>query len=212
MNGLLPIVADIEDVLGFVVMVVFVIIAVVSQIMGKLREAQQQQRGPGQAPKRPKPLEDEIRQFLRGAMEKRGGPRQRPQQGGRPRPAAPGPADVAVEAEVVAVEPLGLREQLEAQKPRKLGSSLGEEVARADDEMASRLHGVFDHKLGSLEGRSGDAARQPSVAQPQSPKDQITPLPTGAVAGLAAVFANAESIRQAVLIQEVLQRPEHRWE
>ena len=191
------------------VMIVFVVVTVLSQVLGKFREAQkqgQQPAQPGDAPKRPKPLENEIRQFLRGALERPGGR-------GAKGPAKPArPAQAAVEAEVVAAEPVGLRERLEARQPRTLDSSLGQDVAaQADSKMASRVQSVFDHKLGTLEGRPGGAASQPAVTEAQSPQDQITPLPSTAAAGLAAMFSNAQNIRQAVLIQEILQRPEHRW-
>ena len=73
--------------------------------------------------------------------------------------------------------------------------------------MSGHLHEAFDHQLSSLAGTPGDSAKAVEVAEP----DQITPLPSTAAAGLAAIFANADTVRQAILINEVLQRPEHRW-
>jgi hypothetical protein len=77
--------------------------------------------------------------------------------------------------------------------------------------MAGHLQNVFDHPVSSLAATLGDSAKPPAVDEAESPEDQITPLPSAAAAGLAALFANADSVRQAILINEVLQRPEHRW-
>ena len=44
------------------------------------------------------------------------------------------------------------------------------------------------------------------TAEPSEP-----PLPATAAAGLAAMLGNAESLQQAIVINEILQRPLHRW-
>jgi hypothetical protein len=229
MNGALPLFAF--DV-GLIIGIVIVIIAVLGQVLTKLKEAQQpppQQRRPqpqvrppqagaggGAGGGKPNPLEDEIRQFLRGAAERRGpAAEKRPQQVSPPRPAQPRPAasrsPTPVEAEVVTAEAGGLREQLEAKESRRLVSSLDADMAEADDKMDSHVHEVFDHQLGTL-GRTPSASGPAPAAPPSSPKGTATPLPQTAAAGLAAMFASAENIRTAVLVNEILQRPEHRWQ
>ena len=37
-------------------------------------------------------------------------------------------------------------------------------------------------------------------------------MPPTAAAGLAALFASAQTVRQAIIIHEILQRPEQRWQ
>jgi hypothetical protein len=226
MIELSPLLADVGDVIGTLIGVIFVIVAVAGQIFAKVKEGKPAARKPRparppQGPAARQPVEDEIRQFLRGAAKDRPAGGQRPQQvapprGGRPmpqrinRPARP--AVAPVEAEIVAAEPVGLREQLEAKKSRTLGSSLQKKKSRADDKMAGHVREVFEHRLGSLEGTPGAAGLSPGVAELESPQDQITPLPSSAAAGLAAVFSSADTVRQAILIHEVLERPEHRWQ
>ena len=36
-------------------------------------------------------------------------------------------------------------------------------------------------------------------------------MPATSAAGFAALLADADSIRQAIILNEILQRPEHRW-
>jgi len=226
MNAFAPLVADVGDLLGILVGILFVIIAVVGQLIAKWREMQEAgRRAPGGVvpgpPKREGPLEDEIGDFLREAAARRAGRRAQPaRQPGPPPPRAtrrqppkPPPArpsEKPLEAELV--EPVGqLRGRLVTREPRALPSQLGQEAAHADDRMAGHLHSVFDHQVGALVGTPGDSAKFPSLQEAQSLKDQITPMPSTSAAGLAALFANADGVRQAILINEILQRPEHRW-
>jgi len=70
---------------------------------------------------------------------------------------------------------------------------------------------VFDHQITALEGVSGESAQVTQPEETLTPEDTITPVPATAAAGLAAMFADPGDLRQAILINEILQRPEHRW-
>lgn len=239
MNGAFPLLA--LDV-GMIIGIVIVIIAVLGQILSKLKEVQQpppqQQRRPqppvrppraggaagGAAPGKPNPLEDEIRQFLRGAAERRAAPgAERPKPIGPPRQQRPPqPAPVAErpplsplrpeEPEVVVAEVSSLSEPLGREEFAELPSAIKSKVAQADDKMESHLHEVFDHKLGTLDKGSAMTGGLAQSKPPGEPEPAGAPLPTTAAAGLAAMFATVENIRTAVLVNEILQRPEHRWE
>ena len=67
--------------------------------------------------------------------------------------------------------------------------------------MNERLHGVFDHSLGQLQEAPSDTSS--GAASPTEPP----PL----AASLLAALSSPENIRQAIILNEVLQRPEGRW-
>ncbi len=180
-------------------------------------EAQRQQR-----PEAPFDPAKELEEFLRRVQERRGAaaPRDvevvRPQQPKPQRRAVRTAADELVTAEAV--------------EERRAESSVAEHVAKhldsrkftaraqqlshvdqADEQMDAHLAQVFEHKLGRLEPQS---TSRPAAVAPTARAEQvradIAATPTAA-AGLAALLANTESIRQAILLNEILTRPEHRW-
>ena len=73
---------------------------------------------------------------------------------------------------------------------------LGDEVALADDRLESRLHQRFDHQVGSLQ------RREESTAPPGKEKEK------GAAAEIAAMMRSPQGMRQLILAQEILRRPE----
>jgi len=210
-----------------------------SQEAARRRERQAQARARAQAQGKKDPLEDEIGAFLRGAAERRGvrppqPGRPAPQQ---PRPAAPAPVAQPVArpaqqprpvrraqpvrppqeepVDVVLLEeaqPGALREQRGKDRLQHLApADVGREVTRAEKELEGHVHQVFDHKIGRLAGQPGDTARPAAIQEASSPEDQVGPLPSTAAAGLTALFADANNLRQAILIHEILRRPEERW-
>ncbi len=70
--------------------------------------------------------------------------------------------------------------------------TLGAEVATADDQLESRLHETFDHKVGSLEHR--DLAKK-------SKKIDMA-------AEVAGMLRSPEGMRQLIIANEILRRPE----
>ncbi|NUQ65391.1 MAG: hypothetical protein HUU20_23230 [Pirellulales bacterium] len=76
---------------------------------------------------------------------------------------------------------------------------LGREIDQTDERMVAHLHKVFDHEVGTL---------RHSQAQVQTD----SPLPQTTAAGLAAMVGDPVRLRQAILMNEILQRPEHRWD
>jgi hypothetical protein len=210
-----------------------VIVSVVGQMIAKWREAQQQAQRraqqqqrparPAAGPQRPPgqqgrpagagqdPLKDEIGEFLRRAAERRtGGPAQA---GGRPappppvapvppqaaRPSRPAPAPTRpsprpVQAQVV--RPTAPPRVVE--RPVVL-DHLTSELELVDEEMEKHIHDVFEHRVGTL-----TRAQSEAIAK-------AVGTPTAAL-GLAAMLRDPLSLRQAIVLNEILHRPEHRWE
>jgi hypothetical protein len=84
-------------------------------------------------------------------------------------------------------------------------SHLGEAVIAADREFDVQLQQKFDHKLGSLSARHASRMQDQrtaanTAAQVETPASQI-----------AAMLASPDGVRQAIVINEILRRPEDRW-
>lgn len=82
-------------------------------------------------------------------------------------------------------------------------ASLGAEVDLADDKLEARLHKTFDHKLGALKDTTTAA---PVKVAMQTSEALLASM------NLTRLLSNAQSIRNAIVLSEVLNRPEHRWE
>lgn len=78
---------------------------------------------------------------------------------------------------------------------------LGRDVMQEDRRIETHLHDTFDHRVGQFDEDVGFAG-DPSEPRPK----QCT-----ISADLIAMLRNPRSIQSAVLLSEILQRPEHRW-
>ena len=76
-------------------------------------------------------------------------------------------------------------------------------MGQADDIMEARLHDTFDHQLGDLGQRPPVPAASPP---PSSEVDMDNEL-----AKLVQILRNPSSIRQAIILREIIERPEYRW-
>jgi hypothetical protein len=79
-------------------------------------------------------------------------------------------------------------------------SKLGQRIVAEDEQFDVQLKAKFDHTVGTLAGPAIPAA-----------SDQTPPPSHTAAAQLAAMLANPDGIRQAVLLNEILRRPSERW-
>jgi hypothetical protein len=82
-------------------------------------------------------------------------------------------------------------------------AELGKTVGLADDLLEARLHETFDHQLGDLGKRPSIAA---AASPPASSQDAESEL-----AKLIQILREPDSIRQAIVLREIIDRPEHRW-
>lgn len=210
MTGLAPLIADIGDVIGVLVFIVIGLLSLIGQIMNKGKEGQQKAGPPpGQRP-RPQPqprqqqgpLANEIDQFVKQAAQRRAE--------GRPQPAAqrqnvrPARAQPPVEAvSVQLLQPLdeGIRTNAATERIGEPGSRrLERDVAQADENLKKHVPGVSNHRVGQLSGAPSENAGESGVI-----------VPPAAAAGMAAMLSDPANIRQAIVLTEILQRPEHRW-
>jgi hypothetical protein len=94
-----------------------------------------------------------------------------------------------------------VRSHIDTSNLARHATQLGEEVALADDKMDARLHSKFDHAVGRL---SLDASRSVQSTTTTTTARAVSPL----AQELLEMLSNPASIRQAILISEVLRRPD----
>jgi hypothetical protein len=78
---------------------------------------------------------------------------------------------------------------------------LGAEVDQADDKLETHLHQTFDHQLGRLKKTASDSAAV----------EHVKPAPDVTIGEIRSMLSSPASIRDAIIMAEVLRRPEDRW-
>ncbi len=152
-------------------------------------------------------LNEEIERFLRDASAQP-----------NPRPTAQRVAEPVV-AEIVQPRRLSdsgsrhLETSVRADEQRfaQRTSQLGEEVGLADEAMEGHIHAALDHRLGGLTDTSVGADVPDADVHDEAPGPSEDEAPSSLAAELAATFRDPQSIRQAIILSEILSRPEHRW-
>lgn len=76
-------------------------------------------------------------------------------------------------------------------------SHLAETIEHADDRMDQHVHDVFDHEVGNIHDPIGN----PAIP---TPGQNISPI----AQDLLNLFKSQHSIRQAILVNEILKRPD----
>lgn len=161
---------------------------------------------------------DEIEKFLRQAAARRGGGQaQRPVQ----------------QPEIEYVEPEFVEPQtgqgrhiqssvssrhVQASNYDQRAAQRGMRESQADDMMDAHLHEKFDHKISNLSGETSKVAShyEDQGASPYTDDQDATPYIDDDVASdfvrdLVHMFRRPANIRQAIIMNEILQRPENRW-
>lgn len=161
------------------------------------------------APKRPKPQESlasEIEQFLQDAAQRKRDRGRRPPVKVMQVP-APQP-QLATEAEVLS-PPTGEAVSDSVERHLDTGgfalraNSLTEDMECADAEREEHRKKTFDRQIGSLTDTSRSEPSPSAAGEAQ---------PAGANASaIANLLAKPESVRQAIVLNEILNRPEDRW-
>lgn len=83
---------------------------------------------------------------------------------------------------------------------------MDEDIRKADAEREAHRKQVFEHKVGRLADTStAEAAPAGPTAATTATIDAAAAMP------LAALLANPQGLKQAIVLNEVLSRPEHRW-
>jgi len=217
--------ANLGDVITAIVVLAIIIMSALLQLMGKAKQGQPgrragrpgrpvragQPRGAAQRGGKPQ-VEDEIADFLRRAAQRR---KPRPAQRA-PRPAvAPRPAQRAKEVVAEVVPEPGrpvtvaehVRRHLDTSEITQETRELGSGISRTEREMEQRVQETFARGLsGEEDSLVQTTPRSVELARPRGPSVPIT-----AAAGLAAFLADANNLRQAIVLNEILTRPEERW-
>lgn len=214
---------DLGDLIGIAIVILFVVIPLIGQVLSKLREAAKVQPRP--APRAQRPATDqvnaEIEEFLRRAGQRRTArPGRAPSAGEElrrrtaPSPSPSRAAERPVQAEVVEEAPVGsaigrrAEKKLQAREIAQRTARLGKDVVVADEQFGQHIQQTFGREVSRLAGKPGEAATAPGAA-PAATSDAPAVAPLVSVAPtLAAILSSPQSICQAIILNEILQRKE----
>ena len=165
-------------------------------------------RAAGQPPANPSPLNAEIEQFLKRAQGRPGDRTLRA-------PTAKAPPLPPPREEPVDVQPIerssvasSVEKHMANRGFGQRAEHLADDVVRGDQEMEQHLQKAFSHRVGTLsDSTSNLATTSVTEVEPVASQARQT-LVSNALAGL---LADPQSLKQAVILTEILQRPEHRW-
>ncbi len=87
---------------------------------------------------------------------------------------------------------------------------LGQEVAEADERMETHIHEKFDHQIGTLKSTLAETLI-PQQEHLQS-HDDISTIEGISGKELASLLKNRDGMRRAIVLSEILNRPEDRWQ
>lgn len=223
MNLPLPMAFDLGDLIGIAIVILFVVIPLIGQVLSKLREAAKVQQAP--RPQAPRPATDqvnaEIEEFLRRAGQRRAARPGRAPSAAEElrRRTAPGTppsrkAESPVQAEIVEEAPVGSAIARRAEKKaqsREISqrtARLGKDVVVADEQFGQHIQQTFGREVSRLARKPGETATATGAA-PVATAEVPAAAPPGSVApALAALLTNPQSLCQAIILNEILQRKE----
>jgi hypothetical protein len=218
MNPFEPLFAIDGETIKAVMVIAFLLISG----LAKLFSAMKTQQKPGMpknptpnlrpAPTLPKPTRDplasEVDEFLRRASERNKSKGTRRAAEAAKREAKSVAAKVVKERSVGGQVSAHVNQYLDEQEFKRRTEQLGSEVAHIDSEIEQHLHKTFDHAIGNLAGVQGEAAVAPMAIE--SSEFAAGDL-DAATANIYTLLSNPESIREAIILNEILHRPEERW-
>ncbi len=230
MQLLVPLLGDaVEAIVKLVIFGLLIVVPLILKAIGGVagggaKKPVQPGRPAQPQPVRPvanKPLRDEVEAFLRRAKAKQP---VKAEAIGPPKyvPAEPIAAEI-IEPEVW--EGTQTRGSMTARGQGPLApkhsaeqtEALGHDISLADEHLEAHLKETFDHDLGRFEDvgdpygkiAQGTDADVWKVETPDSPKAAQKPTLAGEI---AAMFRNPQDVRKAIVLNEVLTPPQHRWE
>jgi hypothetical protein len=217
-------------ILKFIVPIIFVVIYLYNQLLSaskpKVPQPRPQRRPEGERALRPaqppakgapaSKLNDEIEQFLKRANDRRGDRAQREK---RPSVKAPSKAppkplvETPLDAEVVERREFSsvsdsVEKHLANRGFSQRSEHLADDIVRADQQMEQHLQKSFSRRVGTF----GDSAAQTAKEAPLTDTEPVVQnaAPSGASI-LGALLSNPLELKQAIVLNEILTRPEHRW-
>jgi hypothetical protein len=215
----------------FILVIVFVLIWIFNNFLGEKVKAKPR---PLQRPQVPPPQPDvpaadppagqqqlvgEIEEFLKRATQKRQEKTRRKQPTkvvvkSAP-PATSKPArrlvqtsteDQGFEVNVGGSVAEHVQQHLDTREFTTRAEHLVDDMAKGDVDREAHRKQVFEHKLGRLADTSTSAPESAAAAAEASKPDL-----TAVASPLAAILANPQNLKQAIALNEILSRPEHRW-
>ncbi len=144
----------------------------------------------------------ELEKLLREVTEQQGGPapgRQRPTQ---PRPVQPIEAEILDERDLeVIAEPRTsiASRKLDTTDVTGHANHLGDRLGQREERLESQRHKKFDRDLTTLDDHAKTVDQQQTAATGM----------TGSV--IADMLRKPENIRSAIILSEILKRPDERW-
>jgi hypothetical protein len=227
MSRFVPLFAGAEELIPVVITVLVVIISVIAQVVAKIKSIQPPGGGPAQPPpKRPVPADvvNEIEDFLKKAAQKREVKQQPPVRAQQAPPVRVQQAsrraekvEQPVKAEVIVDRRVGgkveehVKKYLDSENFERREIQLGGEVAQADRQIDQHLHQVFDHQVSELSAMPGESAAPMTIETPEAAEAAYLAIPATFATSLTDLLTDPESIRQAIVFNEIFRRPEERW-
>ena len=204
MSGVL--LAAVNDLFAICVVVALIIISVIRVLAAKMREGMPAAGALPPDRNQSGRIQEQIDEFLRRAAQRRGGPSA---------PAEPQPAEILSDDDA----PVGGRVGQQVQKYmdtsdfRRRSEQLGGEVAQADQQFTQQVGQAFSGEVGRLASRPGEAAQPLEVVDAEVAEPEYLARPTldalpEAGSGLADLLGSPANIAQAVIMSEILRRPE----
>jgi hypothetical protein len=211
------------DIITIITIVIFIGVPLLGHLLSKMKEPQAPNRPARPARPPQQSVQNEIEDFLRRANDKKGTP-----PANRPRPSQPAPkakpvekpprAQEVVKAEVVRERPVGggvekhVKQFMNKEGFERRSKQLGEEVAETDEKVERHLKSVFDHSLSKIAATPGVSASAANVKMADTAPELTLATPSVAAGDVAALLGDPLSIRQAIILSEILNRPIDRWE
>lgn len=216
--GFVPLLAIDQTTLRIVFVIVVALVYVFNHFVGAAKAQQRKPPRPELRPRGPAPgkqeVNDEVAEFLRRTAERSG---KKPPEPQAPQPPARRPlverggASPPLRGELVEVEaidepPTGagvashVQQHLSNREFDQRASQLGS-VEQEQRAFETQLHQAFDHHLGHLATSSDE------------PASDAPPAAAGELTGpsIAALLADPQNLRSAIVLNEILQRPTERW-
>lgn len=203
-----PLLAIDQMTLRIIFVIVVALVYVFNHFVGAVKAQQRKPPRPELRPRAPgkQEVNDEVAEFLRRTAERSG---KKPPEPQAPQPPSRRPLverGELVEVEAVDEPPTGagvashVRQHLSNREFDQRASQLGS-VEQEQRAFETQLHQTFDHQVGHLAMRSEDAAAAAS------------PSAAGALTGpsIAALLADPQNLRSAIVLNEILRRPTERW-
>ena len=125
--------------------------------------------------------------------------------------------DSPVEAEIVKPASLAnpLRKELVKSNLDQTFLQTRNVVSQADEKLDEHIHKTFDHRLGKLAYQDSiESSRSEETSQPDANVSAVKNMATEVMAweDPAAALQDPAKLRQAIILNEILQPPLHRWQ